>query len=94
MVLQDLPIAVVLMYQLYREPVEDLFQLVIATLSLAPSPEAKKSPKFRKELYITLIGVQVKTLSLVAYFVRLYTKEIARSHFLYSMRISRVTFSS
>jgi len=58
--LQDLPIAVVLMYQLYRESIEDLFQLVIATLSLAPSQKAKQSPNFRRELYITLIGVQEK----------------------------------
>ena len=76
LVLQDLPIAVVLMYQLYRESIEDLFQLVIATLSLAPSQQARQASNFRRELYITLIGVQVKTLSLVAYFVRLYTQDI------------------
>lgn len=49
---------------------------MIATLSLAPSETARQSPTFRRELYITLIGVQVKTVSLVAYFVRLYTQDI------------------
>ena len=50
--------AVVLMYQLYRERLEDLFQLISAVLALSPSPQAKARPDFRRELYVNLIGVQ------------------------------------
>ena len=75
-VLIDIPIAVVLMFQLYRESIEAIFKLVISTLLLTPTPEAREKETFNKDLFITLIGVQVKTLSLVAYFVRIYDNEI------------------
>lgn len=57
-VLIDIPIAVVLMFQLYRESIEDIFKLVISTLLLKPSQRAKELESFNKDLFITLIGVQ------------------------------------
>ncbi|CAG5107634.1 Oidioi.mRNA.OKI2018_I69.chr1.g3420.t1.cds [Oikopleura dioica] len=75
-VLIEAPIAVVLMYQLYRERLDDLFQLISAVLALSPSPQAIARPDFRRELYVNLIGVQIKSLSLVAYFVKLFPQNI------------------
>jgi len=75
-VLIEAPIAVVLMYQLYRERLEDLFQIISSILSLAPSAQAMARPTFRRELYVNLIGVQIKSLSLVAYFVKLFPQNI------------------
>lgn len=76
LVLIEAPIAVVLMYQLYRERLDDLFQIISSVLALAPSEEAKARTDFRRELYVNLIGVQIKSLSLVAYFVKLFPQNI------------------
>lgn len=86
-VLQELPIIVVLMNQLYKQnvlqDVSDFIPIVITTISLQPSPQHRASPGFNKEVFVDFMGAQIKTLSFLAYVIRVYQDVITQhSHML------------
>uniref|UniRef100_A0A9J7ZTC0 Transformation/transcription domain-associated protein n=1 Tax=Cyprinus carpio carpio TaxID=630221 RepID=A0A9J7ZTC0_CYPCA len=75
-VLAELPIIVVLMYQLYKlnihNVVSDFVPLIMNTIMLQVSPQARQHKLFNKELYADFIAAQIKTLSFLAYIIRIY----------------------
>ncbi|CAL8129543.1 unnamed protein product [Orchesella dallaii] len=75
-VLQELPIIVVLMYQIYKQHVQtevaEFIPVIITTISLHPSDAQRESPQFNKEILVEFMSAQVKTLSFLAYIVKLY----------------------
>ncbi|XP_048580263.1 transformation/transcription domain-associated protein isoform X2 [Nematostella vectensis] len=79
-VLAELPIIVVLMYQLYKQSVysvvADFIPLVMNTIVLQPSLNARKSPTFNKEVYVDFVAAQIKTLSFLAYIIRIYQEMV------------------
>jgi len=81
-VLQELPIVVVLMYQLYKTEVQDelteFVPSIIQTISLRPTQEQLAHPAFNKEIFVEFIGAQIKTLSFLAYIIRVYQSEVAQ----------------
>lgn len=74
--LQELPIIVVLMYQLYKQyvhqEVADFIPLIMTTITLQPTPAQQNSPEFNKEIFVDFMGAQIKTLSFLAYIIRIY----------------------
>ena len=81
-VLQELPIIVVLMYQLYKhsvhQDVAEFIPLIMTTITLQPSPQHKANPGFNKEIYVDFIGAQIKTLSFLAYIIRIYQDAVSQ----------------
>lgn len=81
-VLQELPIIVVLMYQLYKhnvhQDVGDFIPLIMATITLQPSAQHKAHPAFNKEVFVDFVGAQVKTLSFLAYIIRIYQEAVTQ----------------
>ncbi|XP_013100353.2 transcription-associated protein 1 [Stomoxys calcitrans] len=79
-VLQELPIIVVLMYQIYKnavyQEVSDFVPLIMTTINLQPSTIHRNSQFFNKEIFIDFMGAQIKTLSFLAYIVRLFQENI------------------
>lgn len=79
-VLQELPIIVVLMYQIYKQyvhqEVSEFVPLIMTTISLQPSPMLRSQPSFNKEVYVDFMGAQIKTLSFLAYIIRLFQDAI------------------
>ncbi|XP_070565955.1 transformation/transcription domain-associated protein-like isoform X2 [Ptychodera flava] len=82
-VLAELPIIVVLMYQLYKQNVHNVvaefIPLIMNTIVLQPSQQARASPNFNKEMYVDFIAAQIKTLSFLAYIIRIY-QELVNSY--------------
>ena len=81
-VLQELPIIVVLMYQLYKKQVHmevaEFIPLIMNTISLVPPQNLRQSPAFNKEVFVDFMGAQIKTLSFLAYIIRIYQTETAQ----------------
>ncbi|XP_032685098.1 transformation/transcription domain-associated protein [Odontomachus brunneus] len=81
-VLQELPIIVVLMNQLYKQnvlqDVSDFIPIVITTISLQPSPQHRASSGFNKEVFVDFMGAQIKALSFLAYVIRVYQEVITQ----------------
>lgn len=75
-VLAELPIIVVLMYQLYKlnihSVVSEFVPLIMSTIMLQVSAQARQHKLFNKELYADFIAAQIKTLSFLAYIIRIY----------------------
>ncbi|KAI4484537.1 hypothetical protein M0804_007103 [Polistes exclamans] len=81
-VLQELPIIVVLMNQLYKQnvhqDVSDFIPLVITTITLQPSLQHRASSGFNKEVFVDFMGAQIKTLSFLAYVIRVYQDVVSQ----------------
>lgn len=81
-VLQELPIIVVLMYQLYKhnvhQDVAEFIPLIMTTITLQPSAQHKSNPGFNKEIFVDFIGAQIKTLSFLAYIIRIYQEAVTQ----------------
>lgn len=79
-VLQELPIIVVLMYQIYKQyvhqEVSEFVPLIMTTISLQPSPILRNQTSFNREVYVDFMGAQIKTLSFLAYIIRLFQDTI------------------
>uniref|UniRef100_A0AAR5Q8F1 FAT domain-containing protein n=1 Tax=Dendroctonus ponderosae TaxID=77166 RepID=A0AAR5Q8F1_DENPD len=82
-VLQELPIIVVLMYQLYKQDVHqgvsDFIPLIMKTITLQPSLELRQMDNFNKETFVDFMGAQIKTLSFMAYIIKSYI-EVVKNH--------------
>uniref|UniRef100_A0A3Q3A4Y2 Transformation/transcription domain-associated protein n=1 Tax=Kryptolebias marmoratus TaxID=37003 RepID=A0A3Q3A4Y2_KRYMA len=81
-VLAELPIIVVLMYQLYKlnihNVVSEFVPLIMNTIMLQVSPQARQHKLFNKELYADFIAAQIKTLSFLAYIIRIYQDMVGK----------------
>jgi transformation/transcription domain-associated protein len=82
-VLQELPIIVVLMYQLYKQfvhsEVAEFIPLIMNTITLQPTPQQRAHKDFNKEVFVDFMGAQIKTLSFLAYIIRIY-QEVVSQH--------------
>ncbi|XP_026839331.1 transcription-associated protein 1 isoform X2 [Drosophila erecta] len=80
-VLQELPIIVVLMYQIYKnavhQEVAEFIPLILTTINLQPTVTRRNSPQ--KEIYVEFMGAQIKTLSFLAYIVRIFQEVVIAS---------------
>ncbi|CAF4870377.1 unnamed protein product [Pieris macdunnoughi] len=80
-VIQELPIIVVLMYQLYKQnvhqEVSNFIPLIMDTITLQPSATLRQSATFNKEVFVDFMGAQIKTLAFLAYIIRIYQDTIA-----------------
>ncbi|OQR70315.1 Transformation/transcription domain-associated protein-like [Tropilaelaps mercedesae] len=75
-VLAELPIIVVLMYQLYKpnvhRDVAEFIPLILNTIVLQPSRAQQAHKDFNREVFVDFMAAQIKTLSFLAYIVKLY----------------------
>ncbi|KAK9874414.1 hypothetical protein WA026_002761 [Henosepilachna vigintioctopunctata] len=82
-VLQELPIIVVLMYQLYKknvhQDVSDFIPLIMNTITLQPTAEQREVETFNKEIFVDFMGAQIKTLSFLAYIIKIY-QDVVQEH--------------
>ncbi|XP_070855298.1 transcription-associated protein 1 isoform X19 [Drosophila suzukii] len=80
-VLQELPIIVVLMYQIYKnavhQEVSEFIPLILTTINLQPTAMQRNSPQ--KEIFVDFMGAQIKTLSFLAYIVRIFQEVVVAS---------------
>jgi transformation/transcription domain-associated protein len=83
-VLAELPIIVVLMYQLYKQQVHSMvaefIPLIISTVMVSPPPARRGSTDQSKELYVDFVAAQIKTLSFLAYVIKLYQQDIVKPY--------------
>ncbi|XP_026678189.1 transformation/transcription domain-associated protein-like [Diaphorina citri] len=81
--MQELPLIIVLVYQLYKENVkkdlEEFIPIILKTVNLKPPIDFVTAPEIYKEIYVDFIGAQIKTLSFLAYLVRFY-QDILNKH--------------
>ena len=80
-VLQELPIIVVLMYQLYKQyvhqEVSEFIPLIMTTITLQPNNDQRTHKQFNREVFVDFMGAQIKTLSFLAYIIRLYQEVVS-----------------
>lgn len=86
-VLQELPIILVLMYQLYKQNVHEtvvtFLPAILNTITLEPCLEFRVMENFNKELFVDFMGAQIKTLAFLAYTIKTFSgglMEIIESH--------------
>lgn len=86
-VLQELPIILVLMYQIYKQNVHqeiaEFVPLIMSTITLQPPPAFKAMPNFNREVFVDFMSAQIKALSFLAYIIRTFLpqfQEIINSH--------------
>ena len=81
--LQELPIIVVLMYQLYKQfvhqEVAEFIPLIMTTITLQPTPAQRTHKDFNKEVFADFVHAQIKALSFLAYVIRIY-QEVVSTH--------------
>ncbi|XP_052224459.1 transformation/transcription domain-associated protein-like isoform X9 [Dreissena polymorpha] len=79
-VLAELPIIVVLMYQLYKpsvhQEVANFIPLIMNTITLQPQAQHRAHPAFNKEVFVDFVAAQIKTLSFLAYIVRIFQEQV------------------
>ncbi|XP_071811547.1 transformation/transcription domain-associated protein-like isoform X3 [Apostichopus japonicus] len=78
-VLAEYPIMVVLMYQLYKQNVHgiiaEFIPLIMSTIVLQINQPSRPSPNF-KEMYVDFVTAQIKTLSFLAYIIKIYQEMV------------------
>lgn len=71
------------MYQIYKqsvhEQVVEFVPLIMKTITLQPLAQHRNSPNFNKEIFVDFMGAQIKTLSFLAYIIRLF-QDVIQSH--------------
>ncbi|XP_065219244.1 transformation/transcription domain-associated protein isoform X2 [Planococcus citri] len=82
--LQELPIIIVLLYQLYKENIKrelvEYIPSVIRSLTLKPLPEIMADKNFSKEVFVDFMSAQIRTLSFLAYIIRIYQEVVMKNH--------------
>ncbi|KAL7021314.1 hypothetical protein ACKWTF_011837 [Chironomus riparius] len=86
-VLQELPIVLVLLYQLYKQNVHDhvvvFLPAILNTITLEPKKEFRDHEIFNRELFVDFLGAQIKTLAFLAYTIKTFSgglMEIIENH--------------
>lgn len=71
------------MYQLYKQfvhqEVAEFIPLIMTTITLQPSEAQRAHKDFNKEVFVDFMGAQIKTLSFLAYIIRIY-QEVVSTH--------------
>lgn len=71
------------MYQLYKQSVHqdvaDFIPLIMNTITLQPNQEQRQAETFNKEIFVDFMGAQIKTLSFLAYIIKIY-QEVVQNH--------------
>lgn len=71
------------MYQLYKQNVHqdvaDFIPLIMNTITLQPTIEQREVKTFNKEIFVDFMGAQIKTLSFLAYIIKIY-QEVVQKH--------------
>lgn len=71
------------MYQLYkqdvRQDVSDFIPLIMNTITLKPSLAQRQAESFNKEIFVDFMGAQIKTLSFLAYIIKIY-QDVVQMH--------------
>lgn len=71
------------MYQLYKQNVHqdvaDFIPLIMNTITLQPTIEQREAKTFNKEIFVDFMGAQIKTLSFLAYIIKIY-QEVVQNH--------------
>lgn len=71
------------MYQLYKQNVHqdvaDFIPLIMNTITLQPTIEQREAKTFNKEIFVDFMGAQIKTLSFLAYIIKIY-QEVVQKH--------------
>uniref|UniRef100_A0A0X3PBM4 PIK-related kinase FAT domain-containing protein n=2 Tax=Schistocephalus solidus TaxID=70667 RepID=A0A0X3PBM4_SCHSO len=82
-VMQEIPILVVLMYQLFKQQihhdVSEFIPLIMEFINMKPLPEQRLDPAFRQDKFIDFLAAQVKTLSFLAYVIKIY-QDLVEQH--------------
>ena len=64
------------MYQLFKQfvhqEVAEFIPLIMKTITLQPSVQQRAHKDFNKEVFVDFMGAQIKTLSFIAYIIRIY----------------------
>jgi transformation/transcription domain-associated protein len=86
-VLQELPIVLVLLYQLYKQNIHDhvvrFLPIILNTITLEPKKEYRLLENFNKEIFVDFMGAQIKTLAFLAYTIKTFPgglMEIIETH--------------
>lgn len=70
------------MYQLFKQnvyqDVSDFIPLIMNTITLQPTPEQRQADGFNKEIFVDFMGAQIKTLSFLAYIIKIYEKFVQK----------------
>ncbi|KAF0288488.1 Transformation/transcription domain-associated protein [Amphibalanus amphitrite] len=81
-VVAELPIIVVLMYQLYKQNVHqdvaEFIPLIMVTITLQPSQQIRSAPNFNREILVDFMAAQIKTLSFLAYIIKIYQDPVSQ----------------
>ncbi|KAL7059896.1 hypothetical protein AAHC03_013064 [Spirometra sp. Aus1] len=79
----EIPILVVLMYQLFKQQihhdVSEFIPLIMEFINMKPLPEQRLDPAFRQDKFIDFLAAQVKTLSFLAYVIKIY-QDLVEQH--------------
>ncbi|KAG1661730.1 Transformation/transcription domain-associated protein [Nymphon striatum] len=82
-VLAELPVIVVLMYQLYKPNVQaeifEILSLIMNLIVLQPDQQFRTNPNFNKEIFVDFMSAQIKAMSFIAYTIR-YHLDIVQKH--------------
>lgn len=72
------------MYQLYKQfvhqEVAEFIPLIMTTITLLPSAQLRSQKDFNREVFVDFMGAQIKTLSFLAYIIRIY-QEVRKKKF-------------
>ncbi|VDL86654.1 unnamed protein product [Schistocephalus solidus] len=81
--IEEIPILVVLMYQLFKQQihhdVSEFIPLIMEFINMKPLPEQRLDPAFRQDKFIDFLAAQVKTLSFLAYVIKIY-QDLVEQH--------------
>ena len=71
------------MYQLYKQfvhqEVAEFIPLIMNTITLQPTAAQRAHKDFNREVFVDFMGAQIKTLSFLAYIIRIY-QEVVSTH--------------
>ena len=64
--------------QQVHDDVQEFIPLIMTTITLQPTPSQKAHPDFNKEVFVDFMWAQIKTLSFLAYIIKLYQEVVAQ----------------
>ncbi|VDK37547.1 unnamed protein product [Taenia asiatica] len=79
-VMQEIPILVVLLYQLFKQQIHshvtEFIPVIMEFINMRPLPEHTQDQSCKKSKYLDFMAAQVKTLSFLAYVIKIYQETI------------------
>ncbi|CDS35832.1 PIK kinase FAT and Armadillo domain containing protein [Echinococcus multilocularis] len=78
--MQEIPILVVLLYQLFKQQIHshvtEFIPVIMEFINMRPLPEHTQDQSCKKSKYLDFMAAQVKTLSFLAYVIKIYQETI------------------